>query len=271
MLEIWRQFMPIAQLSAFTWSRQKPWIGLFSEPFFRIISTSYLCTLDKAAIRTMKYFHKLYSPVIQKAPQLLLKLSKIRYSDNDSFLFRDIVDITRTIAARVVFYGFTKLNLMMEDWRKYKASEKKILALGEECFEMIKKLGDLLGTHPDYSLNLSLKKLSEKAPVNPAFEQTLKGNAENSYCRTFIYELFKGLYVEEVRVYLKWLSEKMDSLDRSQWERPTYFDVEQKIIQDRFYERPLKVLAPPNIMNKEMFIAEILVDMKKIAQNIIIY
>ncbi|MFA5864777.1 MAG: alpha-N-acetylglucosaminidase TIM-barrel domain-containing protein [Phycisphaerae bacterium] len=269
MLVVWRGFMPIVQLSAFLWSRRKPWLGLFSEPFFRLISTSYLCTLDKAAVRTLKHFDKLFSPVVRNAPALLAKLSEIKFSKEDKFICRDILDIAKTTAARTLFYGFTKLNLKMEDWRKSKAIEKEVMALGRDCLEMIEKLGDLLGTHPDYSLNVSLKRLVGKTSVNPAFEQALKGNAENLYCRTFIYELFQGLYIKEAKVYLQWLSEKMASGDRSEWKRPEYFDIEQKKIQDEFYGTPLKLMAPPYISKKENNIQETLTSMSQTARNII--
>jgi len=60
----------------------------------------------------------------------------------------------------------------------------------------------------------------------------------------------------------------MDTDDRSEWKRPEYFDAEQKKIQDEFYARPLKLMAPPNIVNKETYIQEILIGMCKTAHKI---
>ncbi|MBO5695461.1 MAG: family 43 glycosylhydrolase [Lentisphaeria bacterium] len=56
--------------------------------------------------------------------------------------------------------------------------------------EALHLLGDIVKSSQEFSLCDSLDRLKEYAPVNPVFEHTLKGNAENSYCRTYIAELF---------------------------------------------------------------------------------
>lgn len=56
--------------------------------------------------------------------------------------------------------------------------------------EALHPLGDIVKSSQEFSLCDSLDRLKEYAPVNPVFEHTLEGNAENSYCRTYIAELF---------------------------------------------------------------------------------
>ena len=52
----------------------------------------------------------------------------------------------------------------------------------------------------------ALKLLQKKHETNPNFEKTLKGNGENSYCRSYISELFSGIYLKEMKVYADWVS-----------------------------------------------------------------
>ena len=87
--------------------------------------------------------------------------------------------------------------------------------------------------------------MQESYRTNPGFEATLKGNAENSYCRSFIYELFDGCYIPEFECYCRWLTSRITSGDRSPWRYPeALFSSEKKRIGDRFYNTPLADLAP---------------------------
>ena len=72
-----------------------------------------------------------------------------------------------------------------------------------------------------------------------------KGNVENDYCRSFIYELFDGCYIPEFECYCRWLTSRITSGDRSPWRYPeALFSSEKKRIGDRFYNTPLADLAP---------------------------
>ena len=264
MLSLWKSFMPIAQLHCFHWDRSKPFQRT-SSFFYKLLNYP----INTGLLEARKYFHKLFSPVIKKAPAVLAELSKIKFSEKDEFLYRDILDIGRTIGERLLFYEFVKIHLEMEKWRTAKGSPEKITAMGNNCLEMMDKLGDLVGLHNDYSLYSSLKKMGEKRKVNPVFENTLKANAENGYCRCCIYELVRKVYPEEIKVYLKWISDKMESGDRSEWKRPDCFDAEYKRIQDDFYQMPLEKMAPPKVQQKEKAISERLLEMSLIAKRII--
>ena len=101
----------------------------------------------------------------------------------------------------------------------------------------------LVSTHPDYSMYNSLKLLEQKHETNPDFEKTLKANAENSYCRSCITELFPGIYLPQLKFYADWVSGKLDSGDTSPWRRTAGFDSAIQQIRDEFYNTPLAELA----------------------------
>ena len=64
---------------------------------------------------------------------------------------------------------------------------------------LLSALADLLGSHEDYSLLASLKRLQSVTETNPSFERTLKNNASCEYCRAYIYENAARLYLPEMR------------------------------------------------------------------------
>ena len=61
-------------------------------------------------------------------------------------------------------------------------------------------LAELLGSHEDYSLFSSLEHIKSVTETNPGFELTLKTNAECGYCRSYIYENAKYLYLPEMKL-----------------------------------------------------------------------
>ncbi|MFA6716703.1 MAG: alpha-N-acetylglucosaminidase TIM-barrel domain-containing protein, partial [Victivallaceae bacterium] len=190
---LWTLFLPLTQLLGYCES------GLY---FYRILQTP----VSEETLKMWEPFYKSFSKVIGKAPEVLSRLSRIRFSQTNIFLCRDILDVARTVAERVLFYGFIRLELEMVKPQRAGMPPETLIALGENCFKLLDILGDLIGTHPDYSLYASFLKLGEKRPVNPVFENTLKGNAENNYCRACIYELIKNLYLKEIKVYLGYVS-----------------------------------------------------------------
>ena len=72
----------------------------------------------------------------------------------------------------------------------FHSDKEKMAQIMDWIREALHLLGDIVKSSQEFSLCDSLDRLKEYAPVNPVFEHTLKGNAENSYCRTYITELF---------------------------------------------------------------------------------
>ena len=75
-------------------------------------------------------------------------------------------------------------------------------------------------------------------------ELTLKGNAENGYCRIHHYELARHVYTKETAVFWDHVLERIESDDRADWEMPSDFSQKAKVIEDVFYATPLSEMAP---------------------------
>ena len=106
--------------------------------------------------------------------------------------------------------------------------------------------------HEDYSLNRSLAKLQAIHSVNPCFEQTLKGNAENGYCRTYIYELFNDYYVPQLALYTCWADERVAGGDTKSPMKPAK-PLPMQAVADAFYAKPLVEMAPRTPHTREAY------------------
>jgi hypothetical protein len=63
---------------------------------------------------------------------------------------------------------------------------------------LMENMADLLSLHNDFSMYDTLLKVQSVTETNPNFEKTLKNNAECTYCRSFIYENARYLYLPEM-------------------------------------------------------------------------
>ena len=77
----------------------------------------------------------------------------------------------------------------------------------------------------------------------------MKGNAENGYCRTYIYELFNDYYLQQLKLYTQWVSEHVTGGDTKKPMKPAK-PLPMKEIVDGFYAKPLAEMAPPAVMNQ---------------------
>jgi hypothetical protein len=93
-------------------------------------------------------------------------------------------------------------------------------------------MANVLGANSDFSLYDSLCLLKQANSVNPIFENTLKGNTNNGYCRGFIYELFEALFKPEFEEWAIYIESGVDVTQK------------MKRIEERFYELPLKTFRP---------------------------
>ena len=244
MYEVWRKALPLAKLTG--WSGPQDMSALycsFSDMLFHLLNEN-LSTLNVKNLGRLQIQLKHFEGKIPAAPEVFRMIAALNLNDLDDFIRRDIIDLARTTVSRVQSYGFARLALSMEEWRNGKCKAGTVLALLGSIGETVRLEADLLAAHEDYSLYDALKLLEKKHETNPDFEKTLKGNAENTYCRSYISELFSGIYQPEMKVYTEWVTAKNNADDRSAWERPAEFDAQEKAIQDKFYETPLKKLAP---------------------------
>ena len=89
-------------------------------------------------------------------------------------------------------------------------------------------------------MNSTLDTLRKEGPLNPHAEMTLKGNAENSYCRSYIHELYRAVYIPEAEA----LREHLDALPAGSYPDAAALEEKEKSIRDRFYSTSLEEWCP---------------------------
>jgi len=114
---------------------------------------------------------------------------------------------------------------------------------------------DLLAANDENSLCAALRDLRSKHETNPDFVATLKGNAENSYCRSYITEFFPALYIPELEICRDlWL----DALARGD-RAPVFPDDIPRFaaVRDAFYAAPMTALEPDRVGAERRFAANL--------------
>ena len=230
----WRDFMPIVQLRA--WSIDTT-IGQSGNDIFPRITKRAdfsLMTVAEARYRAAlgdSYKHQAL------AASLLRRLAKIE--EEDEFIRRDRYDIARTIIGRFVNIAILYAELLRVTGEKL----DKIDPVLNQSLALMKLLAEVLGGHEDYSLLTSLKKLQSVTDTNPDFEDTLKRNAENDYCRAYIYENAQYLYVPEMELLFDHVRKAV--VEGKTLDRPV-LDAEAEKITENFYKIPLADMAKPS-------------------------
>ena len=198
--KIWQEFMPIVQLAA--WSIDDSYEQTGNDIFPAIIRRA-----DFNKIRADEYYGALEKALSYKAvaADVLLRLARI--STNDEMTVRDIYDIARTVIGRYINAAILGAEYLYATNAPIE-SIKSVMTIAESLMET---LSELLGSHEDYSLYASLCKLETVTETNPSFEHTLKENAECEYCRAYIYENAKYLYLPEMKLLFLEISKAAES------------------------------------------------------------
>jgi len=150
---------------------------------------------------------------------------------------RDLIDLVRSA-------------LMCRITREICLQTMKILSRtpeqssGDLLYRLIAAMGDLLADQPEFSLLATLERMRRTAKLNSHAEQTLKSNAENGYCRSYIGELYAVIYEPEARC----LKEYLGSLKPGELPDGKFLSDEAGRIRDRFYAE--KLVAPRPVSGK---------------------
>jgi len=160
--------------------------------------------------------------------------------------------MTRTVAERALFVAAARGAAQLEAWRQQKADAAAIRRLAKTSLELFDALAKVLAQSDDYSMEASLECLTRaqelggvKPTLNPHTELTLKGNAENDYCRSHHYEMIDNVYRAEVEAYWNAVFKRLDSNDRkAPWRQSAEMTKQAKEIRARFYATPLAQLQP---------------------------
>jgi len=241
MAAIWREALPLI--------KERFWNGFgaqnkqYSEMAFRILPSILQMTTERVC-RAGHFVRRLAEP-ITAAPGIFRHLAAIDLRDAHEFVLRDLLDLGRTTAVRALHFGLCRLIVAMDAWHDGKDNAADIRRLMERNQAMLVLLGELLAAHDEYSLYASLQDLQAQQDCNPRFEHTLKGNAENGYCRAFITELITEVYLPEMAAAAGEIERWLQAGRRL---RMTYSgkDLEaiKKPIVDEFYRKPLADMAP---------------------------
>lgn len=241
MKKIRRLLIPVAALS--TWSSEpSPTLGITGV-------TEIFENIERMALFPEEFPEdcegKLErgAELTEDAAEILRMLAGLSENmEEDEMLRRDIYDLARTVLARYIDLGI----LLSEKWYAREAARRKSRIQdaseghmpgegmpekngsgGKERMEeamgaataLLAVLTGLLSCHEDYSLYGSLNRLREVAETNPHFEKTLKQNAANSYCRSFICENGEYLYRPEMEALFGAVRRALDaeeSIDREE-------------------------------------------------------
>ena len=210
----------------------------------RILTTPELIDLTPERLEKNRERLAEVEPVLPETRRSFELLAALDFDSLDEFEFRDAMDLGRTALHRLFLCRMTAFVLRLEAWRDGSADAKELERESAALTELLELEARLLAAHEDYSLNVSLDLLKRRDGYNPAFEETLKGNAENDYCRTQIYELVRTCYQPELAVYLDFVRRKIDGGDRAPWRTPDEFNIRAGMIRDAFYSTPLEHFRP---------------------------
>lgn len=106
---------------------------------------------------------------------------------------------------------------------------------GTRLYDLIATTGKLLAAVPEFSLLDTLDRMRRTAKLNTHAEQTLKSNSENSYCRSYIHELYAGIYEPEAFC----LREHLAGLKAGEYPGAEYLRNQAEKIREHFYKVPL--------------------------------
>jgi hypothetical protein len=257
MKRVWSSFLTLSQSKHWGQYRVKPNEILMKEPQFRILSLGSFINLTPEVVTILETEIQRLHPGLKLVPDVLKELAGMSDNSYDNpYWRRDALDMARTIADNALFTSLASGACLMEAWKQRKADPADIRQLQKLSQELLAVMSDLLAMSDDFSMYASLLRLSDakvlggvQPVLNLHTEQTLKGNAENDYCRSHQYELVEYVYRPELDVYWNFVFNRIKSGDRTEWKSPQEFAEQEKIIQDRFYDTPLKDMAPSKIRN----------------------
>ena len=226
------------------WQAALPLIKLHAElpPDFRNLASFAQREVTPRRAETLRAQGAGPALQMKAAPALCRTLSELPFGTGSAFVDRDAIDLARTVAGRLFSYALARYVTAQSEWAQGQAEAAAVKAAGGRCTEVLRALRDLLALHDDYSMNVSMAKLQAVHAVNPAFEQALKGNAENGYCRSYIYELFDHYYLPQLSLYTQWVDGRVASGDVKSPLKPAPPLPMQNVV-DAFYAKPLAEMA----------------------------
>jgi len=154
------------------------------------------------------------------------------------FIHRDVCDMLKTIVIKKLHYAIMGAAYLLLAWKHGEVGEGAVRERLSYSEKLLGIFADVLALHKDASLFESYKNLGKNRKVNPYFENALKENVINWYCRTNIYEAVKYVYIPEMKVFADWVTRQLDRNDKGEQD-VSYFDEEKARIFSEFKKMPL--------------------------------
>ncbi len=175
-------------------------------------------------------------PKLEIPASFFEKAAALVSEDMSELVMRDLTDLVRSALMCSITREMCRISMQITGRHPEKADALRLEKL-------IRIMGDLLETLPEFSMQVTLEKMSALGKLNSHAETTLKGNAENSYCRSYIFELYRGIYEPETAC----IREHLVHLAAGEYPDKEYLLEQFKKIQDEFYLKPLSSYRRRNI------------------------
>jgi hypothetical protein len=259
MNRVWESFLPLSEKENFGDKKGGLSSTIFSEPQFRILSSNTFTDFSKDNIEKLKEpFESQLTELADASKSLkdLVNLSEKCFKNE--FWLRDALDIARTIASRALFESLSEAVITMNEQNDKILQHKKFKVLEISSKKILEQLANILSMSDDFSMNASMKRLHTAKPingitpvVNSHTELTLKGNAENDYCRSEQFELVEYVYRKELDLYWKRINDLLAKEGKSLKFNSEELIKQHKNIIDTFYNIPLNEMKPNLERNAE--------------------
>jgi hypothetical protein len=130
--------------------------------------------------------------------EILANLPKDAF--NHAFIRRDATDLVRTIVGRYVHFSLIAQAKAVDACVQEGRDEKQeAYRLGEQAKTLLQYLCKILSTSTEFSLYHTMLELDKTEKIYDGFEQTMKNNTVNWYCRSNDYETVKEVLCPEMQ------------------------------------------------------------------------
>jgi len=251
---LWTSMLAISQSE--NWSMRDAVRNLtFGAPQFHMLTGRVWKIFSPGCQESVEAGYGRIAAGLAPAPEMLAGLAELVETFYEDVQWRrDGLDMARTTANRALTATVLDAARKVSAWRQQQAEAESIRRIAELNGQLLDALCDLLALSDDFSMAASLEALQEaetlggvSPTLNAHTEQTLKGNAENDYCRSHHYELARYIYREELSVFWDCVLARLASEDREVWPFPVEFTEQAKRIEDTFYATPLTEMAPQTV------------------------
>ena len=198
MNDIWQTFVPMLNLADID----------YTSCVFNLLKSGIIRSLADVNHPNHEKAVEKWSAVVAEQKQYNAEIKELLQKVGDlpknvldrQFILRDCVDLVRSALTQKLHIDYMDACIMLAEGAKEKALAK--LAANRK---LLRGFADVLASHGDYSMYETLLSQGENRKVNPWFEDALKDNILNDYCRTAAYELARFVYTKEADVLSAWV------------------------------------------------------------------